>query len=139
MKPASACAPLHVPCYVGMKLYVTKNVDKDRDYINGMRCTVENYDRSCRALMCVTESMHRLAIRPWTDTRFGNKAYCPVRPGYASTVLKMAGSELPHAVLWLDVPHVPGAAYTGMSRVSFGKDLLLGGNLTPDHFTPARV
>lgn len=139
LKPASACVPLHVPCYVGMKLYVTKNVDKDRDYINGMRCTVENYDRSCRALICVTESMHRLAIRPWTDTRFGNKAYCPVRPGYASTVLKMAGSELPHAVLWLDVPHVPGAAYTGMSRVSFGKDLLLGGNLTPDHFTPARV
>jgi hypothetical protein len=85
----------------------------------------------------LTETGHRVPVRPWTDKEHGNKTYHAIRAGYASTVLKMAGAELKHAVLWLDVPHVPGAAYTGMSRVSFGKDLLLGGNLQPDHFTPA--
>ena len=40
-------------------------------------------------------------------------------------------------VLWLDAI-APGAAYTGMSRVAFGRDLLSGGNLTEDHFAPAR-
>ncbi|CAK9025614.1 unnamed protein product [Durusdinium trenchii] len=101
LKPARACVPLEVPCYVGMKLYITKNVNKARDYINGMRCTLEHYDRACKALIVMTETNHRLTIRPWTDVAF-QQAFCPVRPGYASTVLKMAGTELPHAVLWLD-------------------------------------
>lgn len=137
LKAARECLPLHLVCYAGMKLYLTKNVDKARDYVNGMRCTVENYDRACKALLVVTDTQHRLAIRPWTDAAMC-KAFCPVRPGYASTVLKMAGAEVPHAVLWLDQPHIPAAAYTGMSRVAYGSQLLLGGNLTPDHFTPAR-
>ena len=52
---------------------------------------------------------------------------------------KMAGAELEHAVVWLDRPHVPGAAYTAMSRVFYGANLLLGGMLTPDNPLVATV
>ena len=68
----------------------------------------------------------------------GNKTYFPLKPGYATTVLKVCGAKLPHVTLWLEVPKVLAAAYTGMSRVAYGRDLLIGGNVTRDHFTPAR-
>ena len=53
-------------------------------------------------------------------------------PGQVYSVSSYVGqnhieNELDHAVVWLDKAHVPGAAYTGMSRVSYGKNLLLGG------------
>ena len=95
------------------------------------------FDLYSQAFIVLTETDHRVPIRPWTDKERGNKTYHPKGPGYASTVLKMAGAELKHAILWLDTPHVPGAAHTGMSRVSYGRDLLMGGNLQSDHFTPA--
>ena len=103
-----------------------------------MEAVVESWDPNSRALIVMTQTGHRVPTRPWTDIKLGNLTYHPFRPGYASTVLKMAGSELRHAILWLDVPHIPGAAYTGMSRVSFGKDILIGGLLRPEHFCPAR-
>ena len=137
LKPVSQLCPLQVPCFAGMKVFFTKNVDKDRDYINGMRGTVETFDWPSRALIVLTDSQHRIAVRPWTDRDLGNKAYCPIKPGYASTILKLAGAELPHAVVWLDTPHVPAAAYTALSRVAYGSHVLLGGDLQPDHFTPA--
>ena len=137
LKESKACVPLPVPCHIGMKLFLTKNVDKARDYVNGMEVQVERFDKAIHALLVLTRTGHRLAIRPWTDPEL-KIAFYPVKPGYASTILKMAGAELEHAVVWLDRPHVPGAAYTAMSRVSYGTNLLLGGMLTPDHFAPAR-
>ena len=61
-----------------------------------------------------------------------------MRPGYASTILKFQGAELDHVTVYLDAPGVPGAAYTAASRVKTGKDVLFGGALTREHFTPAR-
>ena len=75
-------------------------------------------------------------IWPWTDTDLGNHTYYPIRAGYCSTILKFQGSELVHVTVFLDKPGVPGAAYTAMSRVSYEADVLLGGILTPEHFTP---
>ena len=43
MKPVKECKPLQLPCYVNMKVFFTKNVDKERDYINGMPGTVEAF------------------------------------------------------------------------------------------------
>ena len=106
--------------------------------MNGGKAAIEFYDTTSKALVVLTESGHRIPVRPWTDQNLGNRTYHPIKPGYASTVLKLAGAELPHCVLWLDVPNVPGAAYTGMSRVQYSKDLLIGGNLNADHFTPCQ-
>eukprot|EP00971_Amphidinium_carterae_P123837 2452915-Amphidinium_carterae.1 len=37
----------------------------------------------------------------------------------------------------MDATGVPGAAYTGMSRVASADRVLLGGILKPEHFQPA--
>jgi ATP-dependent exoDNAse (exonuclease V) alpha subunit len=137
LKPVSQLVPTQLPLHEGMQVYFTRNVDKSRDFVNGMRGTVKSWDASVLALEVRTATGHDVQVFRWTDTDLGNMVYFPVRAGYASTIIKFAGAELPHVTLWLDKPHVPGAAYTGMSRVAYGRDLLIGGNLNKDHFTPA--
>ena len=137
LKPFDVLEPLNLVIYEGMKIFFTRNVDKTRDYVNGMQATVESFDHATKAVYAVTATGHRVAVHRWTDRDLGNCNYFPVKGGYSSTILKIAGAELPHVVLWLDAI-APGAAYTGMSRVAFGRDLLIGGNLTEDHFAPAR-
>ncbi|CAE8670521.1 unnamed protein product [Polarella glacialis] len=137
LKPVLQLACTQLPLHEGMQGYFTRNVDKSRDYVNGMRGTIRSWDASVQALEVRTATGHDVQVFRWTDKDLGNKVYFPVRAGYASTIIKFAGAELPHVTLWLDKPHVPGAAYTGMSRVAYGRDLLTGGNLNRDHFTPA--
>ena len=38
--------------------------------------------------------------------------------------------------VYLDASGVPGAAYTALSRVSYGKDFLIGGIVRAEHFQP---
>ena len=65
-------------------------------------------------------------------------SYYPLRPGWASTVMKFQGSELDRLIYYCDTPRVPAAAYTALSRVRMMAHVLIGGNVQPDHFTPAR-
>ena len=129
--------PTQLPIYAGMKLFFTRNVDKSRDYVNGMSGHVEEWMPATRTLYVWTKTNKRVLVRLWTDKDLHNITYYPIRCGYASTVLKMAGTELKHVTLWMDAAHIPGAAYTGMSRVSYGRDLLIGGNITAEHFQHA--
>jgi hypothetical protein len=137
LKPAGQLQPTKLPIYAGMKLFFTRNVDKSRDYINGMRCEAEDWIPHTQTLQVLTSTNKRVPVRVWTDKDLYNMTYFPIRGGYASTVLKMAGAELPHVTLWMDAEHIPGAAYTGMSRVQYGRDLLIGGDITKHHFQPA--
>ena len=85
-----------------------------------------------------TETGVRLMVFKWNNpSREGAKAYYPIRLGYATTIMKLQGSTLSHATIWLDAPRVKGAAYTGLSRVRTRSDYLLGGYLTPWRMTPA--
>ena len=139
-KALEALVPSKMPVYVNMQVYLTRNVRKDIDFVNGMQCRVLGWDAQAAALRVETTTGHRFAVWPWTDTDLGNIVYYPVRPGYASTVGRFQGAELPHVTLYLDAPGVPAAAYTGLSRVSTGKDFLLAANgpLTAEHCVPAR-
>ena len=137
LKPAKELVPTRLAVFEGMAVYTTLNADKARDFVNGMKAFVESYDRAACALIAVTATGHRLAIRPRAEASLGPRAFHPIKVGYGNTVLKVAGAELPHVVLWLDVANIPGAACTGMSRVARGDDLLFGGQLTPEHFCPA--
>jgi hypothetical protein len=86
-----------------------------------------------------TATGYTVSIWPWTDPEDGKKiTYYPVRPGYASTMLKFQGAELQHVTPYMDCPGVPAAGYTALSRVAYEKDYLIGGILTAEHFTPAR-
>jgi ATP-dependent exoDNAse (exonuclease V) alpha subunit len=127
-----------IPVHKGMKLYLRRNVQKNKDFVNGMQCVVEAFNEQSRALQVMTITNHRVVVYPWTDAELGNRVYYPVRLGWASTVLKFQGAELEHVTLYLDSVGAPGAAYTGMSRVQYGRDCLIGGRVTRHHFAPAR-
>jgi ATP-dependent exoDNAse (exonuclease V) alpha subunit len=136
LKPVGQLRPLALKIYAGMPIFLTRNRDKAEDHVNGMRAIVERWDARTQSLWVITTTGHRVAVYHYTDPTFGICFY-DIRPGWASTVLKFQGAELKHVTVWLNVPGVPGAAYTAMSRVSYGRDCLIGGNVNPLHFTPA--
>ena len=106
-------------------------------YVNGMQATIESFDAASKGLRVITKTGHRIVIWPWTNADLDNVTYYPIRPGYASTIVKFQGAELEHVTVWLDVPGIPGAAYTAMSRVKLGENCLIGGNVKALHFMPA--
>ena len=83
-------------------------------------------------------NMFAHTAKRWSCTQ-GFAPHYPVRPGYAATIMKFQGASLPHVTVYLDAENVPGAAYTALSRISYGTDYLLGGFLTKDHFTPVEA
>jgi ASC-1-like (ASCH) protein len=136
LKPFQHLDPQELRVHVGMKVFLTKNVRKDIDFVNGMCCTVEGFDSTSGGLRVITNTGKRVVVWRWTDKDLGFQTYYPVRPGYASTVLKFQGAELEFVILYLDA-EAPGAAYTAMSRVKFGNRCLIGGNVNSRHFLPA--
>ena len=87
----------------------------------------------------VTKTGRQLAVYPMTDyvPDCGYVTAYPIRPGYASTVHKLQGSELEHITIWLDVANAKAAGYVAISRVQRDGDYLLGGRLKRRHFRPA--
>ena len=130
-------APTPVPIFRGMQLYLTKNVRKEDDYINGMLCTVEAYLPTQDMLRVRTKTGHRLAITRWTDADKQGAVYFPIRLGYASTIHKVQGDEFAHITVYLDIAGMPAAGYTALSRVATSDCYLLGGHVTREHFVPA--
>ncbi len=81
-----------------------------------------------------------MAVFPVTDDSCpgGRVVFFPMRIGYAATVHKFQGAELPHVTIWLDRKFAPAAGYVALARVACDSDYLLGGVVTMDHFVPAR-
>lgn len=73
--------PSQVPIHKGMLLYLTKNIRKDDDFVNGMLCTVETFHEVERTLRLRTQTGRRLAVTPWTDVEHGKVTYYPIRLG----------------------------------------------------------
>ena len=138
LKQLNQLSPTQLPIFNGMHVYLTRNVNKENDFVNGMRAIVQNYNSRTKGVEVLTDTGHRLVVYPWSDVDLGNMVYYPMRAGYASTILKFQGSQLPYVIVYLDAPNVPGAAYTAMSRVELGEHVRLAGALTAAHFTPAR-
>ena len=136
LQDASALKPAQLPLFKGMRVVFTRNVRKDMDYVNGMDGTVVAYHKKTKAVEVLTQTNFRVMVWPWTDVERGNTTYYPLKAGYADTILKFQGTELPHVTVVLDAKGVPGAAYTALSRVSYGKDYLLGGVVEAAHFQP---
>jgi hypothetical protein len=129
--------PMPVPIFKGMHLYLTKNISKESDFVNGMSCTVEAYCAASGVLKVRTKTNMRLVVFRWTDIERGRATFFPIRLGYASTINKVQGDEFRHITIWLDAENVPAAGYTALSRVERATDYLLGGWMTPAHFVPA--
>ena len=127
------------PLYEGMRVFLTKNLNKEDDFVNGMSAVVLAYDRRSRALEVRTETGKRLAVYPHTDNieKCGRVTCYPVRLGYASTVQKIQGATLDHVTIYLDRAGCKAAAYVALSRVKTDADYLIAGRVTPKHFVPA--
>ena len=142
MKPAPQRRSLWVPIFISMKICITQNVRKEADFVNGMLATVEWFYPASSGLRVRTATGRCLVIYKWKNPREPEiPAHYPIRPGYASTIMKYQGAELTHVTVYLDAKNVPGAAYTALSRVQSGRQYRLAGTgrLEPDHFTPADV
>ena len=126
--------PYTMRIYKGMLLYITHNVRKEDDFINGMQCRVEAFVDG--VLRVRTRTGHRLVVTPWTNSELQYASYFPVRYGYASTIHKTQGDEVEHITIVLDAK-MPAAAYTALSRVASSDDYLIGGPVTREHFMPA--
>ena len=126
--------PATIPIYVGMKVILTKNLNKAVGFVNGMGAQVLGMDRG--NIVVKTDQGRRLAIHPWTSEE--KVVHFPLRMGYASTLHKVQGATLGHITLYLDVPNMPAAAYVALSRVQKDADWRFVGNPSIHHFTPAR-
>ena len=125
--------PLQLPIFLGMKVTLTRNIDKTRDYVNGMEGTVVGVYRS--GVRVKTKTGYEPMIYPWTDET--KVTFLPMRLGYASTLLKVQGATLDHVTMYLDVANVEAAGYVAMSRVKRDRDWRFVGNPSVHHFTPA--
>ena len=121
-----------------LRLHLTRNLDKAGDFVNGMDCVVKAWDEGSRCLHVETVTGKRVAVHQYTDPNpdAQNASLYPVRLGYASTIYKMQGAELPHVTIYLDIPGQRAAAYVAMSRVKTNDDYLFGGHYTRKHFVP---
>ena len=84
--------PPSIPIFLGLRLTLTQNVNKEYDYVNGMRVTVIGItDHGVRIR---TDTGRQLILYPWTDEY--KITYFPVRLGYSTTLQKVQGLTLPH-------------------------------------------
>ena len=126
--------PLMQPIFVGMKMILTKNLNKQIGFVNGMGAVIQNMDRY--GIEVLTEQNKTIMVHPWTAE--DRRVHFPFRVGYASTLHKVQGATLEHVTMWLDVRNMPAAAYVAISRVRRDEDWRYIGNVCVHHFTPAQ-
>lgn len=138
LKDVKHLVPSQLPVYRGMRVFITKTLRKDLDFVNGMQAKIVGWNPRTEAVRVQTTTGRTFDVTKWADPDLNHMQYYPLRVGYASTIFRMAGAELEHATIYLDVPHAAAAGYTAMSRVSSLENLKFGGHITADHFAPAR-
>ena len=120
-----------------MKVYLTRNLRKGADFVNGMLAAAGRFEGASRGLLVRTATRRRLMVYRRSNPREAlMKAPYPIRGGYASTILRFQGATLPHVAVSLDCPNVPAAAYTPLPQVPLQENYLSGEYLAVDHFTP---
>ena len=131
--------PQEMRLHKGMRLHLTRNINKEADFINGMEATVAGYDPTSKCVHVVTKTNRNLAVYPVTEyvEERGYVTAYPFRPGYASTIHKLQGAQLAHVTIWLDIKGAKAAGYVAISRAESDENYLLGGVLKRRHFVPA--
>ena len=131
--------PARLPIFVGARVTLTRNLDKPRDFVNGMSATVMGIKGNSVAVQTKTGKI--LTVFPYTDEEVDDptwrRTFLPMRLGYAATLQKLQGATLDHATIWLDRPNIEAAGYVALSRVRKDADWRFIGHMTPHHFTPA--
>jgi hypothetical protein len=135
------CVPATIPIYIGMRVTLTRNVQKKQDYVNGMSGVVTAFGRY--GVEVWTDNEGVVDVFKYTDKHFmvagvpTHVVYFPIRLGYSTTLHKIQGATLPHVTVWLDVKNIEAAAYVALSRVEFDANWRFVGQMITHHFTPA--
>ena len=126
--------------YEGMRVFLTANISKEDDFVNGMSAEIQSFDARSQCLEVLTRTGKRLAVHIVThELEDGRRVACfPARLGYACTVPKVQGMTLQHITLWLDRAGCRAAAHVALSRVQRDEDYAIAGAVTPAHFVPAQ-
>ena len=129
--------------YEGMRVFLTANISKEDDFVNGMSAEIQDYEVCIPRSQCLevlTRTGKRLAVHIVThELEDGRRVACfPARLGYACTVPKVQGMTLAHITLWLDRAGCRAAAYVALSRVQRDEDYAIAGAVSTGHFIPAQ-
>jgi nucleoside-triphosphatase THEP1 len=118
----------------GMRIRLTRNVDKERSFVNGTLATVE-YVLSPEVFVAVTTTGIRILVHP---VKYDGEHFMPYSYGYATTMRKAQGSTMDLVCLWFDHKYAPdrGYAYVGASRVRRAIDLYLMGKIRRSDWLP---
>ena len=131
--------PSELLIFEGVRVTITRNIDKNKHFINGVSGVVTCMRRHGVEIELPDGrplTIHRVHDYSPTGQALG-PAYFPLRVGYATTLHKIQGSTLNHATIWLDVPYVKASAYVALSRVQYDKEWRFAGQLDQRHFRPA--
>ena len=119
-----------------MKVSFTRNVRPEVDFVNGMEGEVVMKDGT--GVLVSTKTGHQVKVFPFTDAE-SRLVFYPMRPAYATTLMKVQGDTLKHMTLYLDVPGIEAAGYVALSRVQHDADWQYVGFLSQYHFQPAQL
>ena len=116
-----------------MRVVLTRNINKEIDYANGMTAEVEGVN--AHGVRVRTRTGRVLMVYPWTSE--DRQTYYPMRLGYAGTLHKLQGATKDHITVWLDVANIEAAGYVALSRVEYDVNWRFVGRPTRHHITPA--
>lgn len=95
--------PLPVPTHKGMLVYLTRNVRKDVDFVNGMLARVEDFDHRSKGIRLVTNTGKRFSAWNWTDKELHNLSYYPNPAGLRQHHHQIPGCRIDtrHGLFWM--------------------------------------
>ena len=100
--------------FTGMRIVITENRDKSRQFVNGAVGNIERMQNKSVFVRLADQTL--LTIYPLFNTNL--QQYYPIVAGYSTTIHKAQGKTLDHATLWFDTDIAsPGTGYAAVSRV----------------------
>ena len=102
---------------VGVVIRLTRNLDKERGFVNGATGKIDNVLNEDRTIFTVVleGTKQRLLVHAISD---GGVEFLPCTYGYATTIRRAQGSSLTLGALYFDHSYPPerGYGYVGTSR-----------------------
>ena len=119
---------------VGLRLRVSRNLDKPRGFVNGALGTIKSVLSRCVATVLL-DTGKLVLVHP---IREGELTFLPCSYGYATTIRKVQGASLDGVVLYFDHSHPPdrGYGYVGASRAKTKAGLYHYGRLRRSDWLP---
>ena len=125
------------PIYVkaGLQIRLTRNLDKDRGFVNGAVGTIEDVLSPCVFTLKLSSGVMVL-VHPIHAG--GEQAFLPCTYGYATTIRRAQGSSLQQGALYFDhcYPAERGYGYVGASRFKSSEGLYLFGKIRRTDWLP---